>query len=347
VLASAFVCLADCSLLTNLEGLGGGDASHPDAIEAGCNIDTTSDTHNCGACGHDCLGATCSNSVCSRATVVGNIANPSCLAADPADVYWADDNGVHQAANTDGSNPQSYSTAGLGIGKRLCAVSATTLFVTAGGEIATWPLGQTTASPNNSSVAALIAAFTVAPTGFWFTDPGSGAIGCLGCAQTGSPVVSGLHAPFGIATGPNGTPVFWTDTTDGIVSGVPSTTTADSGTTPTVVATGQDAPRSLVSDSTMLFWANQGGEIVAAPYDGGAPTTLVKAQSDPEMITSDIDTLYWLDVNSGSVMEMHKTGGPPLAIAVQQAQLVGLAVASGYVYWATGGANGEIRRAPK
>ncbi len=62
-----------------------------DAGDAGPSCgDTTSDTHNCGACGHDCLGGTCSMSVCRPVSLVtaAQGANPSRLAQDDTFLYW-------------------------------------------------------------------------------------------------------------------------------------------------------------------------------------------------------------------------------------------------------------------
>jgi hypothetical protein len=64
----------------------------PDAMACtpcpdGC-VDTTSDGHNCGACGHDCLGSTCRAGACVPATLVAG--SPADLAVDQDSVYWTD-----------------------------------------------------------------------------------------------------------------------------------------------------------------------------------------------------------------------------------------------------------------
>jgi hypothetical protein len=56
--------------------------------------DTTSSAHNCGVCGHDCLGGTCSMSVCQPVALVTSTqrATPVWLAQDDTFLYWTDDN---------------------------------------------------------------------------------------------------------------------------------------------------------------------------------------------------------------------------------------------------------------
>ena len=62
---------------------------------ATCNgtcIDTSSDGHNCGSCGHDCQGGGCSGSVCQPAVLVPNsaISTVQDFASNGTAVVWAD-----------------------------------------------------------------------------------------------------------------------------------------------------------------------------------------------------------------------------------------------------------------
>jgi hypothetical protein len=63
---------------------GAGDAACPD---------TRSDPHNCGACGHDCLGGLCSMSACQPMALVAVEAgaSPYAIAQDDGSLYWTDD----------------------------------------------------------------------------------------------------------------------------------------------------------------------------------------------------------------------------------------------------------------
>jgi hypothetical protein len=56
-------------------------------------VDTLTDKANCGACGHDCLGGSCSAGKCQPIAVTGPLFNPFALAVTAARVAYADVDG--------------------------------------------------------------------------------------------------------------------------------------------------------------------------------------------------------------------------------------------------------------
>lgn len=120
ILASA-LALARCSLVVSTDGLSGGAAGldgapapdgsgaegGPGAPDAGCGDALAVDPHNCGACGHDCLGGGCAAGRCQPVTLVADASLPGYVALDRDHVYWAAwsaDGGVHRAPR-DGGPP--------------------------------------------------------------------------------------------------------------------------------------------------------------------------------------------------------------------------------------------------
>jgi hypothetical protein len=70
---------------------GSSDASALDASPCG---ETATNPHNCGRCGHDCLGGACSKAACQPIALVpaDSGVSPFSLAQDDASLYWTDNN---------------------------------------------------------------------------------------------------------------------------------------------------------------------------------------------------------------------------------------------------------------
>lgn len=62
---------------------GGGNDANPNT----CNADLTSDARNCGRCGHDCQGGTCTASQCDSFELAGGLDTPTGIAVDDDSVY--------------------------------------------------------------------------------------------------------------------------------------------------------------------------------------------------------------------------------------------------------------------
>lgn len=83
---------------------GGGDTSHPvgndgmstvDApLDTGAcpGADLTQDGHNCGVCGHDCLGGACMGSKCQPVKVYADTVQTYAIAVDTKNLYFSDIN---------------------------------------------------------------------------------------------------------------------------------------------------------------------------------------------------------------------------------------------------------------
>src|SRR5580704_16226260 len=51
-------------------------------------VDTMTDPHDCGACGHDCLGAICLSGACRPVVLASGQAQPIALVVDATNVYF-------------------------------------------------------------------------------------------------------------------------------------------------------------------------------------------------------------------------------------------------------------------
>jgi hypothetical protein len=67
-------------------------------------VDTTSDSKNCGTCGHDCLGGTCSGGQCQPVLIAQYLGNPEIIYVGADSVYLTTDLGFVGRAKKDGSD---------------------------------------------------------------------------------------------------------------------------------------------------------------------------------------------------------------------------------------------------
>lgn len=85
---------------------GGGSVSQVCANGAtacdGACVVLDSDAANCGACGHDCLGAACASGLCTPQVVVSAVNDPRGITTDGELVYWTTGDGAVQRAPKSG-----------------------------------------------------------------------------------------------------------------------------------------------------------------------------------------------------------------------------------------------------
>jgi hypothetical protein len=65
-------------------------------------LTTTFDPHNCGSCGHDCLGGACQNGTCvplPPGVLASGQLTPSSIVVDATNVYWVNEGYASSSAN--------------------------------------------------------------------------------------------------------------------------------------------------------------------------------------------------------------------------------------------------------
>ncbi len=325
----------------------------PDAsVVTGCGASLNSDSKNCGACGHDCLGGSCEGAICQPFTIAtGDV--PKQIAIDATHVYWtnwgaAPGTGTVVRALKNGANVVTLAGAQqnpLGL-----ALSATALYWT------NWTGGAVHACP------------------------------LTGCASlTTPPVLAGGTHPWAIAI--DGSRVFWNANGDGNIWRTPT----ESGTSTTVaialngpvdvkvdatyayftsagevsrvrkdgagllesIARNQIASEYLALDAAHIYWTQNGtapgytdGVVMAADLDGANPTRISSSEHRPRGIAVEATGLYWTNYGSaapaasdGSVMRCsfaNKTASricTPTRVASAQGNPIAIATDADAVYW--------------
>jgi hypothetical protein len=318
-------------LTVHVEG-GVGDATATNR-DSGCAADTQVDVHNCGICGHDCLGGACQAGVC-QPVVLATVPYPGAVAAfaiDTTSVYWTN--------SSDGSDGGTLLANGV-VSK--CPLAGCT------GHSTTLATGQ--AVPEGIWV--------TGPTLYW-VDYNVGAI--MQCSVDCNNDATVLHkfpdlGRKGFAA--NATEAFISY--EGAIeqcptSGCGTLTTFASGQTPTDIALGAAGVTwidlgTLTGGKAVVY---VDGGVMTCPVGGcdGGPTALATGLSYPSSLFVNGMTAYWAQGNSVVACSVTGCSGTPTTIVSLPAGngVAGVAVDATDVYFGDMSGNGppyswEIRK---
>jgi hypothetical protein len=318
----------------------------PDVDGNACGADLSTDPLNCGTCGHDCLGGTCSLGVCQPVTIQAGIEGTETVTDFAIDSTWiyylfVANTGDHslQKVPLAGGTPQTLVDLGTEAGTDLFVDATFAYWISADAsgqpQLRKAPLASgaasTVADPLGSSSADVPAVATDGVSMYW-ADP-SGTI---------SKVSLGGGTPAALATTQSvaSTPVVAVDTT----SFYWTTTTYDlkkvglNGGTPILVvsaSSGLGFAGGMAVNTSFAYWNGSG--IWEAPVVGGVPTQLVGSGSTGHIVI-DSASIYWND--SATVYQVPLGGGNPVTLATTSPISTprGLAVDATALYWAPGDA---------
>jgi len=280
-----------------------------------CSTNFQTDRHNCGSCGHDCLGGLCSGGLCEAFAIATSVTAYD-IAASAGTLYWVD---------------QASTVWTCTIASNACAARS---FATG----QSTPVRITLGGTGNGTV-------------FWSNYGSGGAAD--GSIMTlplagGTPATleSGLWTPQGVAA--DDTYAFWAETYaptpvvvrrtlgNSTVMNIPGTNAA-----PTAVAVGGGTV--YWSDSPMA----SPGSVEMAPEGSLAEMPVQGTQTTPYAISADSTYVYWVDyATAGAVWQYTVSNGGKQQIGTTDVSPIDIASDAAYAYWVdqgtTSGFNGKV-----
>ena len=264
--------------------------------------DLQTDSRNCGACMHDCLGGACDAGVCQPVVLVSGQPDLLFLAVNATNLYWTTDPAAVVTMPIDGASATTLVSGGGPL--EGIAVDATSIYWStyvddtlmkmplAGG------LPTTFASGLARPLGVAVDAFNL-----YFSDT-SGDV--LEIPLAGGSPVTLTPTPAGFATGVavNASSIYWSS--GGALNVMPL-----AGGASTDLVDGQDDAFGVAVDATNVYWTTlYGGLVLKMPLGGGSVTTLISGLSTyASGIAVDDVSLYWGATTAnevGSIMRLAK-----------------------------------------
>ncbi len=328
-------------------------------------VDTRNDPHNCGRCGHDCLGGTCSASACQPVVLVSGIVFESGPILSGASLYWGTQSDM-ETCPTSGCpmgatqvSPLYLPTMGsIGFPVSMVADSTQLYWTQDGppGTVVSAPLAGGMPTLLYSGASSALASLAVDPGNVYWSDMSGMSLGVYRCVLTGmgctSPllVTGGQVYPSYLTV--QGSSLYWLD---GITTMSLKTCTVPVCSSVTTLTANLASAESLTLDTSNAYWAaNAGGmtgqgSVQACPLMGcvGGPRTIASGLTQPGGVTVDATGVYFTESPStGSVIERCPLAGctsaPELVLATTARMLLGDATS---LYFTD--ANGDILRLAK
>lgn len=311
-----------------------------------CETDLDSSAQHCGACGHDCLGGSCSAGMCQPTTLWAGL-SPTRLALDATHVYFVNYNygDVYRVPKAGGQ----AETLATGQKSVRVGVDSSHVYWTneLGNDLLRVP--KTGGSPETVLSANTPYGFALAATDVYYAELRAG--GTVGVVPktggTATPIASGENWPFEVTL--TQTHVYWTQ----LANNADVRRAPLAGGTAETLLSGLTNPAALVADATNLYVAvvgngNAKGKIIALPLAGGSAVELAVAQPQPRGIAVDATHVYWTNVGAGTIARIAIDGSDnqvPTELASGGTEVLGIAVDDQAVYWADGKGNQVLKLA--
>jgi sugar lactone lactonase YvrE len=334
-------------------GTGGGTTSSGLAGNAGATTTTTSDTncgdttgdpHNCGACGHDCLGGACVQSLC-QPVVLASTGYPNAIAVDATALYWTD---ILAGVVRLPLGTMSATVIDMANSPQALALDGANVYWDAKDSVAKAPLGGGPAQTLfGSAIASGTWGLAVDQTRVYWADQTTNSIQYVPLGG-GSPTViaKGLTQPDALVL--DGPTLYFANGTNQQMNGAIMSVPKAGGMLSTV-AGAQKGPRALAIDADHLYWTDSApflpsptGYIMKAAKAGGAPEMLCSAGGNPLGIVVDATDVYWVNDDVGTVVRVPKGGGTTQTLAAGQMYVKAIAADAKAIYWTTQYQGGSV-----
>jgi hypothetical protein len=331
------------------------DADSGDANDGACTYSLDSDSHNCGSCGHDCLGGACAAGQC-QPVLLATAPTPFATLVDDKRVYFASsdgDPGQIMSIAKDGSDPQVLVT---GIDQcHAMYLQGTRLFW---GE--TGVPGRIGSVDTNGANPLLLAQEGAGP-GSIVADQASvyaldlAAFSVLQVPITGEPdagpatvLTTGWTYPYVLTQDSKN--LYWTaqgDTNgelgstgpfDGGIHGKIAMMPKDGSSAAMVIADNLTEPLWIAVDATGVYWTDWVSGVMRLPAGSTEPVVLLASSDTPYAITLDGNDLYFSTLSptqtNGTIQRMPKDGSAPPVVLVQNLLWPSqIAVDATAIYW--------------
>jgi hypothetical protein len=299
-------------------------------------VDLATNAGNCGACGHDCQGGTCSAGACQPVVLVTESAGTSALtiAQDASNIYWAEVGPTNAIRGASKKNLSSVFTNTSSNFPNEIAVDATNLYWTDGGH------GNVTQCPLAGGACTVLASNLSQPHGIAstgasvFFGDNNALYSCAvnGCNKTPTQQ-STVMVDYAVAV--DGSNAYWVG-----AGGVYTCPISGCNGSPTKLASAVGGT-GIAVDATDAYWLGSDGSVSKVAKNGGSATQLTPTASNPGYgIALDATNVYWAPMD-GSVWKcaIGGCGMKPtqVAPAAQNFDLFsdGLVVDDTRIYWTT------------
>jgi hypothetical protein len=303
------------------------------ALECGTTcVDPTTDEHNCGACGHDCAGETCQNSLC-QPVVITSLATSfviNDIAVDANNVYWTVGQGgssVFQTALVGGTTIPLTTTSN---DPQFLALDATSVYWTdCAGSLDKAPIGGGAIKTLATDPLCLGYVAVDSGTAYFTGSKGLESVPADGSGTAGAVAEGAL----GFALDANN--LYWTTWDGTTYSDVYQLPRGADAAAATRIATSVLGELSGIAVAGTNVFVSDGYHVESLPVGGGALITLSSGSGGAGIVT-DGTNIYWADPrNVNGILRVSTGGGPVTTLASAAPGTVGyyIAVDSTYVYF--------------